>query len=112
MANVKKQSNGKKSIIKTFVLVTIVIGLAVLPLLIVKNGEFGSADNKAEKAVIEIKKDYKPWFSPLFKPNSGEVESLLFALQAAIGSGIVFYGLGYMRGRKKREEALKDDKYR
>ena len=31
--------------------------------------------------------DYEPWFEPLSEPASGEVESLLFALQAAVGSG-------------------------
>lgn len=100
-----RQSKRNKSVIKTLTLVAIVIALAVLPLLMVKDGEFGGADGMAEEAITEINADYKPWFSPLFEPKSGEVESLLFALQAAIGSGIVFYGLGYMRGRKKREEA-------
>lgn len=101
------QSKGNKRAIKTFVLVAIVIGLAVLPLLMIKDAEFSGADDKAEKAITEIKADYKPWFSPLFEPKSGEIESLLFALQAAVGSGIVFYGLGYMRGRKKKEEVAK-----
>lgn len=107
MTEAIKQDKGNKGVIKILVLVAIVIGLAVLPLLMVKDAEFSGADDKAEKAITEIKADYEPWFSPLFEPKSGEIESLLFALQAAIGSGIVFYGLGYMRGRKKKEEAIK-----
>lgn len=102
-----KSNKENKSTIKTLVLIAIVIALAVLPLLIVKDGEFEGADGKAEEVITEINADYEPWYSPLLEPKSGEVESLLFALQAAIGSGIVFYGLGYMRGRKKREEAVK-----
>ena len=101
-----EQEKGNKGVIKTLILVVIVITLAVLPLLMLKDAEFSGADGEAEKAITEINADYKPWFSPLFEPKSGEVESLLFALQAAIGSGIVFYGLGYMRGRKKKEEEV------
>lgn len=106
---VVKQSKTNRSVIKNLILIAIVICLAVLPLLIVKDAEFGGADGEAEKAITEINADYVPWFSPLFEPKSGEIESLLFALQAAIGSGIVFYGIGYMRGRKKREEAANND---
>ncbi len=102
-----KQNRSYWNIVKNLVLGSIVIGLAVLPLLIVKDAEFGGADGEAEEAITEINADYVPWFSPLFEPKSGEIESLLFALQAAIGSGIVFYGIGYMQGRKKKEEADK-----
>ena len=43
---------------------------------------------------------------PIFEPNSGEVESGLFAMQAALGAGIAGYALGRMSGKKKgREEA-------
>ncbi|KAF1084497.1 Cobalt transport protein CbiN [Sporotomaculum syntrophicum] len=94
-------------IIKSLVLIAIVIALTILPLFMQKDAEFGGADGEAEKAIIEINAEYKPWFEPLIEPKSGEIESLLFSLQAAIGSGILFYGLGYMRGRKKQEEAAK-----
>ncbi len=42
----------------------------------------------------------EPWFKPIFEPKSGEIESGLFAIQAAIGSGILFYALGRMSGKK------------
>lgn len=102
-----KQSKSYIGVIKNIILVAIVIGLTVLPLLMVKDAEFGGADGEAEKAITEINADYEPWFSPLFEPKSGEIESLLFTLQAAIGAGVIGYGLGYMRGRKKKEEAAK-----
>lgn len=41
----------------------------------------------------------EPWFQPLFEPGSGEIESGLFALQAALGAGIVGYAFGNLRGR-------------
>lgn len=42
----------------------------------------------------------KPWFQPLFEPGSAEVESGLFALQAALGAGVLGYALGNLRGRR------------
>ena len=101
------QSKGNKRAIKTFVLVAIVIGLAVVPLFTAKDAEFAGADDKAKKAITEINANYEAWFSPIWEPPSGEIASLLFALQAAIGAGIVGYGLGYLRGRKKKEEVAK-----
>jgi cobalt/nickel transport protein len=109
VTEVTKKTQVNKSFVKTMVLVLIIVGLTVLPLLLLKNGKFAGADSEAEKAITEMNPDYKPWVSPLLKPKSSEIESLLFALQAAIGSGVVFYGLGYMRGRKKKkkEELIK-----
>lgn len=43
----------------------------------------------------------EPWFTPIFEPGSGEIESGLFALQAAIGAGLLGYVLGNLRGRAK-----------
>jgi cobalt/nickel transport protein len=42
---------------------------------------------------------YRPWFTSLFSP-SGEVESGLFALQAALGAGALGYVLGRLRERR------------
>lgn len=44
---------------------------------------------------------YEPWFAPLFSPNSGEVESGLFAVQAAVGAGVFGYCIGVLRGRRQ-----------
>lgn len=41
----------------------------------------------------------EPWFEPIFEPGSGEIESGLFALQAALGAGLLGYVLGNLRGR-------------
>lgn len=84
-------------------IVLAVVALAVLPLIFVK-GEYGGADGEAEAAIIEIQPDYKPWFSSLIELPSGEVESLLFASQAAVGAGIIGYVIGLYKGRKKERE--------
>jgi len=98
-----KQSK-KSSLPVNLLLILIVVVLAVIPLYIAKDAEFGGADGQAEEAITEINAEYEPWFSPIFEPKSGEIESLLFALQAAIGAGIIGYGLGYLKGRRKKED--------
>ena len=94
----------KNNLSVNLLLILIVIALAIIPLFIAKDAEFGGADGQAEEAIAEINADYDPWFSPIFEPKSGEIESLLFALQAAIGAGIIGYGLGYLKGRRKEED--------
>jgi cobalt/nickel transport protein len=70
-----------------------VVLLVVLPLLFVK-GEFGGADDAAEGAITEIDPGYKPWFKPLTE-LPGETESMLFALQAALGAGVIAIRLAF-----------------
>ena len=42
-----------------------------------------------------------PWFHPVFTPGSGEIESGLFALQAALGAGLFGYAVGRLHGRHR-----------
>ena len=55
--------------------------------------------------VGEIDPSYTPWFEPLIEPASGEIASLLFALQAAIGAGVIGYYLGSAVTRDKMQHA-------
>ena len=82
-------------------LICLVIAIGVAPLILVKNSEFGGADGKAEELITEINPGYEPWAESLIEPPGGETESLLFALQAALGAGVVCYVLGYFRGKTK-----------
>jgi cobalt/nickel transport protein len=59
-------------------------------------GEFKGADDLVTEAILASRPDYKPWFEPLWKPPSDEVETMFFALQAALGAGV----LGYVIGRR------------
>ena len=61
---------------------------------------FGGSD-AAVTAILEDEHGALPWFSPIFEPGSGEIESGLFALQAAIGAGFIGYYLGVARTREK-----------
>ncbi|WP_020491938.1 energy-coupling factor ABC transporter substrate-binding protein [Dehalobacter sp. FTH1] len=107
-----KPKNKNRVIITNIILITIVIALAVMPLIVQKNAEFAGADSQAEQAITELNGNYQAWFSPIWEPPSGEIESLLFALQAAVGAGVLGYGLGYLRGRKKKEEPVNNDLHR
>ena len=85
-----------------------VVGLAVLPLFLHAGGdaEFSGADGQAEEVISAIRPDYQPWAAPLWEPPSGEIESLLFALQAAIGAGLV----GFYFGRRTAPRQTKSDR--
>ncbi|MFF5307826.1 energy-coupling factor ABC transporter substrate-binding protein [Streptomyces massasporeus] len=89
-------------------LLFVVAALAVLPLALGlgdhKEEPFTGADAEAETAITELKPDYEPWFSPLYEPPSGEIESALFALQAALGAGVLAYYFGLRRGRRQGEQ--------
>lgn len=74
--------------------------IAVVPLIFIES-EFGGADGAAETVIEKINPSYVPWAEPLFELPGGETESLLFCLQAALGSGAFFFGIGYLVARKK-----------
>lgn len=71
------------------------------------DAEYGGADDKPKGVIEEITGGtYKPIAEPIWEPPSTEIESLLFALQAAIGAGIIGYVFGYYRAKKKYENEL------
>lgn len=86
-----------------------VVLLTVLPLWLVPylgiggaDGErFGGADDKAQQAIAAVAPGYQRWFEPLLEPASSEIASLLFALQAALGAGVIGYWLGCAVTRDK-----------
>ena len=103
---------------QNLLLLIAVVLLAALPLWLVQtpppdaNGKpveiFAGADNKARDLIGVIAPQYKPWFAPVLEPASGEIASLLFALQAALGAGFIGYFLGVSVTREKmRRESEK-----
>ena len=94
------------------VLLAMVAIIAVAPLVMYgglgeDEGYFGGADGAAGTAVEET--GYTPWFSAIWEPPSGEIESLLFALQAAIGAIIIGYILGYFQGQAKERKRIEKE---
>ncbi|CAM5255400.1 Cobalt transport protein CbiN [Streptomyces griseoloalbus] len=68
---------------------------------------FAGSDGEAEPRSPRST-HYEPWFSPLYEPPSGEIESALFALQAAIGAGVLAYYFGLRRGRRQGEARTRE----
>lgn len=85
---------------KNLIIMLVVALIAVIPLFILKDAEFAGADGLAEEAILETVPGYEPWFSPLIEPASGEIESLLFCLQAALGAGVMGFALGRITAKK------------
>ncbi len=77
-----------------------VVVLVAFPVVFV-NGDFAGADGQAQDAITESHPDYQPWFSPIYEPPSEEIASGLFALQAAIGAGVVGYYFGVVRTKRR-----------
>ena len=96
---------------QNLILLLVVVLLAVFPLWLVQkpapdaDGKaveiFAGADDQAKDLIGEIAPGYKQWFEPLIEPASGEIASLLFALQAALGAGFIGYYLGVSVTREK-----------
>ena len=89
----------KKTLLALFICGFIIIG----SLIIGGKGEFGGADGQIEGVISEMNSSYEPWFESIWTPPSGEIESLLFALQAALGAGYI----GYYIGKKQNVQTSK-----
>ncbi|MDQ7992061.1 MAG: energy-coupling factor ABC transporter substrate-binding protein [Propionicimonas sp.] len=66
---------------------------------------FSGTDGAATSQIEASHPDYQPWFEPFFSPESGEVESGLFALQAALGGTVLGFAIGALYGRRRKPEA-------
>lgn len=85
---------------------TLLLGLAALivaaPLMLAPDAQFGGTDDAASQVVAASNPAYEKWTGPLWQPPGKEVESALFALQAAFGAGILGYVIGRHRGRSDK----------
>ena len=65
-----------------------------------EGAEFAGSDGQAMALVATIQPNYQPWFGFIWEPPP-EIASGLFALQAALGAGILGYYLGFKRGQAR-----------
>jgi cobalt/nickel transport protein len=79
--------------------------LSMAPILMYQGKDFKATDSLNVTAIEQVKPGYKPWFEPILKPSGGEIETFLFATQAAIGSGVTCYILGLYKGRTERRNS-------
>lgn len=90
-----------------YLLIGGVILLVVLPLALV-NGKFNGSDDAGSSAIESSVPGFKPWAHPFWTPPSPEIESLLFALQAALGAGVIGYVLGRVHGAARAQDSKKN----
>lgn len=99
----------------TIALLAAVVAIALISFFMANTAEApeGEAFGGTDAAVTELldENGVEPWFDPLIELNSGELESGLFATQAAIGAGLFGFMIGNLRGRSvTRRELGADDK--
>ena len=96
-------SKDKKLVIS---LLIVVMFMAITPIFVLKDAEFGGSDDAGSVMIESIQEGYEPWFTPVLENAiggelPGEVESLFFCLQTAIGVGVLAFCMGRMYERKK-----------
>ena len=97
------QKSSKKLVI--ILLITAAV-IAFAPLFLLKDAEFGGADDKGNTLIETTDPDYEPWAAPVLETIlggelPGEVESMLFCVQTGIGVGIIAFFMGRFVERKK-----------
>ncbi|MEM3382938.1 MAG: energy-coupling factor ABC transporter substrate-binding protein [Nitrososphaerales archaeon] len=85
---------------KHIVLIVVMLALFITPLIISPSAEFGGTDSAIEELISD--QGYEPWFKPIWEPPSSEIESLLFAVQSAIGAVIIGYFIGFEKGKRAK----------
>lgn len=97
-----EKKNGKLVVI----LLILAAVIAFAPLFVLKDAEFGGADDKGNTLIEITDPDYEPWATPILETIlggelPGEVESMLFCLQTGIGVGVMAFFMGRFVERKK-----------
>jgi cobalt/nickel transport protein len=104
---VKRAVRNRSRLVNVLLLAAVVALFAVPLALKVNSGDrpageaYAGTDSTAAAVVSEVDPHYRPWFSPLFEPSSAEVESGLFAVQAALGAGAFGYAFGRLSARRR-----------
>jgi len=93
-----------------------IAGFAVIALMVIgtlaygasNDSEFSGSDDQGGDVITNLDPDYEPWWNGIFGDYElpSETESLLFALQAAIGAIIIgfFIGMVYSDNKHKKLE--------
>jgi cobalt/nickel transport protein len=85
-------------------LLVAVVALFAIPYLIRTHagggGAYAGTDSAAVSQVQKVDPTYRPWFRPVFETSSTEVQSGLFAIQAAIGGGAFGFVIGRLSARR------------
>ncbi|VVB57270.1 Cobalt transport protein CbiN [uncultured archaeon] len=87
---------------KYLLALAVVVAIFAIPFVVNGSAKFGGADMAGSAAIEQQQPGYQRWVVPLWTPPP-ETESMLFALQAAIGGSIIGYFVGHERARMEME---------
>ena len=103
------KKNQKYVYIAGFAAIAVMV-IVALALGNMNGAEFGGADDAGGNVIKEVSPGFTgPWWSGIFGDYEipGETESMLFALQAAIGAIIIGFFIGYVYRGKRDERIVK-----
>ncbi|MFH1095152.1 MAG: energy-coupling factor ABC transporter substrate-binding protein [Candidatus Micrarchaeota archaeon] len=75
-----------------------IIAIFALPFFVNPGAKFSGSDDAGSQAIQAQAPGYVRWVMPLWTPPP-ETESMLFALQAALGALVIGYFIGYEKAR-------------
>lgn len=83
-----------------------IVFIMCLGIFVFTNGEWGGSDDSGGEAAEEhgVVPWLKDWIAAIYGDLPGEIESLLFAIQAAIGAIIIGYFIGSARSKKAAQQ--------
>lgn len=92
-----------------------IIGISVIILIVVtaiiiinRSLELVGSDDRGSEKINEINPEYEPWFNNLWEP-SPQLESILFLIQAAIGTCILAIALYKIYGKSENNADRGDE---
>ncbi len=90
------------------ILLLLVVAITAYPLIFEGKAVSTLSSDDAGPAWIEST-GYIPWFHSLYTPPNSDIEAGLFALQAAVGAGIIGYVFGYWNAQAKARKQEKNN---
>ncbi len=96
---------------RTKIMLLIIIILIAFPLLFESKAVSAPSSDDQGPAWI-LSTGYVPWIHPLWEPPNSDMEAGLFALQAALGAGIMGYvfGIWHAQAKMRRKEEEKNER--
>ncbi len=89
---------------KNLILLALAVIICAVPLVLI-NSDFAGADSQVPELVAKLKPGFEPWVKPIVELPGSETEGLLFALQAAVGTGVLGFIIGRMTVKKGAKDA-------
>jgi cobalt/nickel transport protein len=89
----------------SLLLLVLAAAIAVAPMVLKIEGDYSGTDDVGSQAIEASHPGYVRWTQPFWEPPSKEIEGTIFALEAAIGAGILGYAIGRRHGSRRRDDA-------